>query len=44
MVHQLEFYKTSFYSKGKDATIKNFKLEILIYFNSLTIEQWTPVH
>jgi hypothetical protein len=35
LVHQLEFHKTSFYSRGKDATIKDFKLEILIYFNSL---------
>jgi hypothetical protein len=35
-VHQLWIYKTSLYSKNKDAIIKDFKLEILgqIYFNS----------
>jgi hypothetical protein len=32
-VHQLGIYKTFVYSKGKDATIKDFKLEILIFFN-----------
>jgi hypothetical protein len=29
-MHQLGLYRTSLYSKGKDATIKDFKLEILI--------------
>jgi hypothetical protein len=37
-VHQLELYKTSLYSRGKDATIKDFKLEILICFNSAIVE------
>jgi len=32
-VRQLGIYKTFVYSKSKDATIKNFKLEILICFN-----------
>ncbi len=32
---QLGFYKTSLYCKGKDSTIKDFKLEILICFNSI---------
>ncbi len=31
---QLELYKTYLYSRSKDATIKDFKLEILICFNS----------
>jgi len=29
-VHQLRLYKTSLYFRGKDAMIKDFKLEILI--------------
>jgi hypothetical protein len=34
-VHHLRLYKASFHFKGKDATLKDFKLEILICFNSL---------
>ncbi len=34
-VHQLKLYKTSFCSKGKDARIQDFKLVILIRFDSL---------
>ncbi len=37
-VHQLKLYKTSFYFKGKDAMIQDFKLVILIRFNSLNTE------
>jgi hypothetical protein len=33
-VHQLGLSKTSLNSKSKDVTIKDFKLKILIYFNS----------
>ncbi len=36
-VCQLELYKTYLYSRSKDATIKDFKLEILICFNSSII-------
>jgi hypothetical protein len=32
--HQIKLYKTSLSSRGKNATIKDFKIEILIYFNS----------
>jgi hypothetical protein len=28
----------------KDATIKDFKLEILICFNALITKHWTPLH
>ncbi len=34
-MHQLKLYKTSFCSKGKDARIQDFKLVILIRFDSL---------
>ncbi len=37
-MHQLGLYKTSLSSRGKDAMIKGFKLEILIYFDSPNIE------
>jgi hypothetical protein len=37
-VHQLKLYKTSLYSKGKDAMTQDFKLVILICFNSLNTE------
>jgi hypothetical protein len=43
-VCQLGLYKTSLYSKAKDATIKDLKLIILICFHSLVIEHWTPLH
>jgi hypothetical protein len=43
-VHQLVLYKTSFYSKDKDATIKDFKLKVRIYFNSPVTKHWTPLH
>jgi hypothetical protein len=36
--------QTFLYFKGKDAMIKNFKLEIVIYFNSLIINHWTTLH
>jgi hypothetical protein len=37
-VHQLRLDKASSHFKAKDATIKDFKLEILICFNSLIIK------
>jgi hypothetical protein len=37
-VCQLGIYKKFVYSKGKDTTIKDFKLEILICFNLFIIE------
>jgi hypothetical protein len=37
-VNQLGLYKTSMSSRGKDAMIKDFKLEIRIYFDSPNIE------
>jgi hypothetical protein len=40
-VHRLRFYKTSLYLGGKDATIKDFKLKILIHFNPLVTKHWT---
>jgi hypothetical protein len=43
-VHQLKLYKTSFYFKGKDAMIQDFKLTILICINSSIIEHWTCLH
>ncbi len=38
------FYKSYLYFRGKEATIKDFKLEILICFNSsiTNIEPLTP--
>ncbi len=39
-VHQLGLYKTSLYSRSKDATIKDFKLEIQICSNSPTTEHY----
>jgi hypothetical protein len=41
-VCQPRLYKTSLYSKAKDAIIKDLKLRILICFHSLVIEHWTP--
>jgi len=32
--HQIKLYKTSLSSRGKNATIKDFKLQILFCFNS----------
>jgi hypothetical protein len=43
-VRQLRLYKTSFYSKCKDAAIKDFKIRILICFNSPITEHWTFLH
>ncbi len=43
-VHHLRFYKSSLYSGGKDATIQNFKLKILICFNSPITRYWTSFH
>jgi len=43
-VHQLELYKNSLYSRGKDAMIKDFKLKILICFNSPIIKIWILLH
>jgi len=36
--------QTFLYFKGKDAMIKKFKLEIVIYFNSLNINHCTTLH
>jgi len=38
------FIKQLLYSKGKDATIKDFKLKIVIYFNSPITKHWNPLH
>jgi hypothetical protein len=43
-VCQLGFYKTSLYSRSKDATTNKFKLEILIWFNSFIMEHWIPLY
>jgi hypothetical protein len=43
-VCQSGLYKTSFYSRSQDVMIKDFKLEILICFNSLITEHWILVH
>jgi hypothetical protein len=43
-VCQSRLYKTSWYSKTRDATIKHLKLKILICFHSPIIEHWTPLH
>jgi len=43
-VHQQGLYKISLYARGKDATVKDFKLEILICFNSPITEHWTPLY
>jgi len=40
-VCQIKFYKTSLNSRSKHAMIKDFKLEILIYFDSPLYEHWT---
>lgn len=40
-MHQPGLYKISLYSRGKDATMKDFILEILICFNLPITEQWT---
>jgi hypothetical protein len=40
-VRQIKFNKTSLNSRGKDAMIKDFKLEILICFNPPVVEHWT---
>jgi hypothetical protein len=42
-VRQLGLYKTSLYFKGKDAMIKDFKLENLICFNSSIIKKLNPL-
>jgi hypothetical protein len=34
----------TFYSTSKYALIKDFKLKILICFNSPIIKHWTPLH
>jgi hypothetical protein len=43
-MHELKIYQISLYSKGTSATIKNFELEILIYFRSLiqTLNPFKP--
>ncbi len=41
---QLSLYKISLYFKSKDATIKDLKFEILIYFNLPIIQHQTPLH
>jgi hypothetical protein len=33
-MYQLGLYKTSLYSRGKNVMIKDYKLELLICFNS----------
>ncbi len=43
-VHQLGLYKNPLYSRGKDAMIKDFKLEILICLNSPIIKNWILWH
>jgi hypothetical protein len=43
-VHQLGLYKTYLYFRGKDAMIKDFKLEKLICFNPPITEHQTPLH
>jgi hypothetical protein len=43
-VCQLGLYKTSLYTRNKDATTKDFKLEILICFNSPITVHWIPLH
>lgn len=43
-MRQVGIYKTSLYPIGKDATIKDLKLEILTYFDSPKTKHWTPVH
>jgi hypothetical protein len=42
-VHQLGVYKSSLYSRGKDAMIQDLKYKIRIYFNSPIIEHWAPL-
>jgi hypothetical protein len=37
-------WKTSLYFRDKDGTIKDFKIEILICFNSLITKHWPPLH
>jgi hypothetical protein len=41
-VHQLGLYKISLYFRSKDVMIQDFKLKILIWFNSSIIEYWPP--
>ncbi len=41
-VRQSRLYNNLYYSTGKDAMVKDFKLKILICFKSLIIEHWTP--
>jgi hypothetical protein len=43
-VHQPGLYKTSLYTKAKDATIQDLDLKIIIYFNSPIIKHWTPLN
>lgn len=40
-MHWVELHKTSLYSKGKDAMIIDFKLKILIWFNSPILKHLT---
>jgi hypothetical protein len=37
-------YKTSSYSKTKDATIQDLDLKIIIHFNSPIIKHWIPLN
>jgi len=39
-VHQVGLHKASLYSKGKDAMIIDFKVKLLIWFNSPIFEHW----
>jgi hypothetical protein len=41
---QLGLYKASLYFKSKDATMKFFKLVILICLNSPITKHWAPLH
>jgi hypothetical protein len=39
-----DFIEKILNSRGKDATIKDFKLKILIYFHSPITKHWNPLH
>jgi hypothetical protein len=41
---ELGFHKTSLYPRGKNATIKDLKLKVLICFKSPITKHWTPLH
>jgi len=43
-MRQLKLYQTSLYSRCKGPMIKDFKLKILICFNSPITKHWTPLH